>query len=202
MVGIEDGHQFGFGAFHGGIQVAGLGSLVVHPGQVFTAQFFSEHADVLSASVVEDPHRLRGVVHVQGANQGPAQHAKGFVVGGDVDIDRRQVLGLAVQRHQLSFSHHGGLEVPADHHRKGIEFGGQQGQTGHRVSEGVQGQGPAGAPVQVAHGGSQADEYRRQSPLGHGTGQKETDAHHRQADAQVGPEREVQQGIDRDRDGQ
>ena len=113
MVGIEDGHQWRSGRFERGVDVAGLGKLIVGPGSVADAGLEGELLEFFSAAVVEDVdvEFVGGPIHVERAEGGEADDVKRLIDGGDEDVDIGPVLKILGQRHRSAAQRPDGLEV-------------------------------------------------------------------------------------------
>ncbi len=113
MIGIEDGHQRRSDRFERGVDVAGLGKLIVGPGPVADAGLEGELLKFLAAAVVEDVdvEFVGGPIHVERAEGGEADDVERLVEGGNEDVDVGPVLGILGQRHRSAAQRPDGLEV-------------------------------------------------------------------------------------------
>ena len=118
-----------------GVDVAGLGMLVVVAGLVADAGLEGELLKLLAAAVVEnvDVHLVGRPVHIERAQRGVAHHVQRLVIGGNQHIDMRPFLGIVRQRHRRAAQRPDGLEVAQKEDEEGIDLGQDQAQDEERV---------------------------------------------------------------------
>ena len=97
-VGVERHHKGCARAGHGGVEVAGLGALVIGTVEVTDAHALGQGTHLGAAVVVAEPHvHLGGVgiFQVLAAVDGLGEQVVGLVIGCDEDVDVRILLGRA-----------------------------------------------------------------------------------------------------------
>ncbi len=171
VVTVEDGDIGCVETRKGGVDVAGLGVLVVVARHVANAGLFGESAELFAFAVVEDVDvELVGwPVDIHRGESGVLHDAERLVVGGDEEIDGGPQVGVVGQWNWRAAQRPEGLEITEEEDDEGIGFGEEQEGDEEGVEEAPDGAGieeeSAGrceSPVAVAKGGEHGDEHHRQ----------------------------------------
>ena len=202
VIGVEDGDELAVTDHHGVVDIAGLGALVVGSGDVAAAQLLAEllhlgataivedvdlfERELLGGAVLEGAHPDARVVDAEGTDDRATYDVGVFVVGGDEDVHRWQLVLGHIERNGGPLLHHRRLEVAAHHDGEAVELGAQQGDGQRRVRQRVQVQRLGRSPPQVPTGRGQGDEGCRQSPLGSQHQDQHPRTHHGQGQRQLG----------------
>src|SRR3990172_4245813 len=154
MVSVKHDHQLPRGPGQGLIYVAGLSMAVVGPGEVATSQPGGEPGNLGAAAIIQDIHRLPGVVHSQAADRRPLDDLQRLVIGGDEDIHLGQAGGALQVRPGAGGP--GYLEMEEEELDKGVDFGSEKGQADKYCGRG-EAQGIQAPPGEVAELEGQPD---------------------------------------------
>ncbi len=153
MVGVEHDDELAFGLLEAVVHVAGLGVLVLGARHVFRAQLLGERGQLgatllrflglldvvlvallVGAAVVEQPdgELVLGIIEVDGGDHRHRQQFGVLVVGGDIDVDRRQGLrrqGLG----RLALQRVGDDEEADRQHHRRVDLGHVEQHAGNEV---------------------------------------------------------------------
>lgn len=151
VVAVEDGDQLALGDRQRVIDVAGLGVLVGRPDQVAATRLLGEALELRPTSVVEDVdlELVGGVIHDHRRQHGRLHDVEAFVVGRDIDVDRRPLLDVGGQRRRLAVERPQDLEVADHQHDPGIDLGGVEAVAEHHVERVDEAQRLGRSPPQV-----------------------------------------------------
>lgn len=98
-IGVQHHDERRVGGFlrnrQGMVHVAGLGAFVAVATKVAHAEHGAFVAQPVAPGIVEHPEGEVGIIEGPGAKDAALQHLPGFIVGGDEDIDGRQVAAAA-----------------------------------------------------------------------------------------------------------
>ena len=128
VIAVENGDQIGACVFEGGVDVAGLGVLVVGTGDVSDAVVGGELAELVAAAVVEDVdvETVGRIVHVERGHDGGFDDVERLIVGGDEDVDGRPFGGVLRQRNRFPAERLEALEVAQGEDQRGVGLRAQQ----------------------------------------------------------------------------
>ncbi len=154
VVAVEHADQLAVGEPHGVVQVAGLGVVVLLPGDVAHPGPGGEGGERLAATVVEqiDVHLVRRVLQLLGGQHRIHHHRQFLVVGGDVNVHGGPVRQVLRHRHDGPLQRMQRLDVTEEHDGPGVQLSDEQPVTQHVLKAGLEHQGLGDAPVKVAGG--------------------------------------------------
>ena len=152
VVAVEDGDELTAGVLQRGVDVAGLGVLVVGAGDVRDTDRLAEHAELFAPPVVqhEDVDLVARPVDGLRGKHRRAHHRQWLVVGRDEDVDGRPDCRVGRHGYGLAAERPSGLDIAEQQHDEGVDLRHQQTRAEHDLERAVHGHRLGHAPVHVA----------------------------------------------------
>ena len=152
MITVEDADQLTLGQRHGVVEIAGLGVMIVFPGDVAHPGGSGERGKRIPPTVVQqiDPQLVTRVIQVLRRQHRVLDDLQALVVGRDIDIHARPCRRIRRQWHHLALQRPDILDIAEDQNQPGIELRRKQTIAQHRFQTALEHQRFCGAPIQVA----------------------------------------------------